>query len=276
VLLELLHHGATFHATIRHTANSHYFLIRVGTLYASLGVDANVSSFTSDKQPEKFCIAVKCHDQNLYRWCSKLLEAAGYIVRMIEDPNAISLESGRGHPGLTLLLQSTLNNRDLDWCIRHTSENTALPLLVISTRKDTETELSVLNAGADRYLSLPINPEHLKAHIEILRQRFAIPHAAPCALLHADSVSRRVWIAGSELQLPPVLFRLLNQFLTHPSEVLSFDMLHACIKTDRKKTQRTVVKAYVHLLRKILAPYGFANLIKTLHRVGYRFDPPIQ
>ena len=275
VLLEILHHSVAFHANLRHAAHYRVFLTRLEMFYATLGFDADVSSPTIDNKPRNLYIAMKCPDADLYRWCSKLLEAAGYRVRMLEAPYATSRESGQGRAVLTVFLQSTLNDEAIAWCKTYSATNAGVPLLVISKQSDAESELLVLRAGADRYLSFPVVPELLAAHIETLERRFVIPQPESCALLRADPVSRSVWIADSELRLSPVLFRLLSQFLAHPREVLSFEALLASIQTDRKQLPRNVVKAYVHQLRKILTPHGFPDVIKTLHRVGYRFDPPI-
>ncbi|MDE2235005.1 MAG: response regulator transcription factor [Gammaproteobacteria bacterium] len=272
--LEILHHGAVVHASLRHCVNFRNILVRFEMFYVSLGFDADYCNLNKFVRRQKTLIALKCPNSELSQWGSRLLAEAGYAVSIIDAPDAVARNNAVEHIRLVVMLQSVLNDEAIEWCRNYCAVNTGVPLLVISKRRDSEFELNILKTGADRYLSYPLIPELLAAHIETLTRRSVALKQTSTAVLLADPVSRRVKIGNSELQLAPVLFRLLDEFLSHPGEVLTLEVLLATIETQRKPLQRNVVKAYVHQLRKVLNSCGYPDVIKTLHRVGYRYDPP--
>ena len=279
VIAEIVHHGAVLRSHLApHTLPAlGNVLSRINKLGASFCLGISLPDLDAHERTGRYRIAVKSSEKDSCRRCLELLENQGYQVRVIENPAAFSQEISQYRPALILVAESRLNEGTLEWCRKFSADRHAPPLLVISAQNDAETELRVLQAGAHRYLSFPISQGHLTAHIEVLRRRFqALQDACPTnrALLHADPASRRVWAAGSELRLSPALFTLLIQFLTHPGQVLTPEMLLASIQVKPKQPHRDVVKAYICHLRKALAPHGLANVIRTLHRVGYRYDPP--
>lgn len=274
MFLEIFHHGAIIHASLRHYMHFRNCITRFEVLYVTLGFDVNISNLKKPEGGQKIGIALKCQDSDLFQWGAKLLGDAGYAVSMIDKPDSLPGECGRGRIRLAVLLQSTLNDEAVEWCKAYCAVNIGVPLVVISKRKDTVTELAILKAGADRYLSYPVIPELLAAHIETLVRRSITSRQAAFSSLRIDPISHCFCIGSSELQLAPVLFRLMDEFLSHPGEVLTFDVLLSAIQIQRKPLQRNVVKAYVHQLRKMLTPYGYHDVIKTLHRIGYRYDPP--
>lgn len=274
MLSEILHHSTAMHAALRRCSDCRNFLSCLNILYVTLGFDAmGPKPDTATRNPD-IHIALRCPDPDLFQWGSRILVEAGYAVRTLERPDVVPADSSSARIRLAVLLQSILNEEAIEWCRNYCAANAGVPLLVISKYRDTAVELNILKTGADRYLSYPVVPELLAAHIETLTRRITHSSQTSLAALHTDRVSHCVRIGNSELQLAPVLFRLLDEFLSHPGEVLTFDALLAAIQAQQKPPQRNVVKAYVHQLRKILAAYGYPDVIKTLHRVGYRYDPP--
>lgn len=279
VITEIIHHGAVLrsHLAPYPLPGLGNFLSRINKLGASFCLGISLPDLDAHERTDRYRIAVKSSEKDVCRRCLELLENQGYQVQVMENSAVFFRELSQCRPALILVAESRLNESTLEWCRKFSAARHAPPLLVISAQHDADTELRVLQAGAHRYLSFPISQEHLTAHIEVLRRRFAAvqgAHPPAQALLHADPASRRVWAAGSELRLSPALFALLIQFLTHPGQVLTPEVLLASIQVKPRQPHRDVVKAYICHLRKALAPHGLANVICTLHRVGYRYDPP--
>ena len=66
-------------------------------------------------------------------------------------------------------------------------------VLVVTARDGREDLASVLNAGADDYLTKPTSPENLRARLAIAEQRIAQNHARRAA---EDELARSRWLAG--------------------------------------------------------------------------------
>lgn len=66
-------------------------------------------------------------------------------------------------------------------------------VLVVTARDGREDLASVLNAGADDYLTKPTSPENLRARLAIAEQRIGQNHARRAA---EDELARSRWLAG--------------------------------------------------------------------------------
>ena len=66
-------------------------------------------------------------------------------------------------------------------------------VLIVTARDDREDLASVLDAGADDYLTKPTSPENLRARVEIAEQRIGQNQARRAA---EDELARSRWLAG--------------------------------------------------------------------------------
>jgi DNA-binding response OmpR family regulator len=65
-------------------------------------------------------------------------------------------------------------------------------------------------------------------------------------------------------------FHLLEYFMKHPNQIVTTDQIRNQIWEASADTFSNVVAAQVRLLRRKLESVGCANLIETVHGVGYR------
>jgi DNA-binding response OmpR family regulator len=89
-------------------------------------------------------------------------------------------------------------------------------------------------------------------------------------VISLDETSRRVTVAGRNVDLSPREFSLLEALLRHPGQTLSRDQLldHAC--PFSVAVTPNAVDAYVHYLRTKLGDAG--SQIETVRGVGYRMS----
>src|SRR5215813_14930868 len=103
-----------------------------------------------------------------------LLRKAGYSVLTAED-GVEALELARHtHPDLVIRDVSMPRMNGLEFCrlIRQDNELQSVPILLISAqRKDTESVVAGLRAGADDYLEIPFDSARLVAKVSRLLER---------------------------------------------------------------------------------------------------------
>ena len=114
----------------------------------------------------------------------------------ITDDGVKAWEAFREEPFPLVVLDINMPALDgLEVCRRIRSHQAGRDtfVLVVTARDGREDLASVLNAGADDYLTKPTSPENLRARIEIAEQRIAQNHARRAA---EDELARSRWLAG--------------------------------------------------------------------------------
>ena len=93
--------------------------------------------------------------------------------------------------------------------------------------------------------------------------------------LSLDPARKQAWRDGTELQLSPREFSLLEFFLRHPGTVLTRSQIIEAVWDFAYDGGSNVVDQYVNYLRrKVDAPFGRTDL-ETVRGMGYRLrDAP--
>ena len=114
----------------------------------------------------------------------------------ITDDGAKAWDAFREQPFPLVVLDINMPALDgLEVCRRirmHEAGRDAF-VLIVTARDDREDLASVLDAGADDYLTKPTSPENLRARVEIAEQRIGQNHARRAA---EDELARSRWLAG--------------------------------------------------------------------------------
>jgi DNA-binding response OmpR family regulator len=144
-----------------------------------------------------------------------------------------------------------------------------LPVLMLTARDAPCDQVQGLESGADDYVLKPFTFEVLLARIHVLLRRHRIDH--PLLLRFAgvtlDTGSHIVRRGMRELSLTSLEFTLLQEFLLHPRQVLSKDLL--LDRVWNYDFDGNVVEVYVKQLRQKLEAEGEPRLIQTIRNVGY-------
>ncbi len=146
------------------------------------------------------------------------------------------------------------------------------PILMLTARDGVQDRIAGLDAGADDYLTKPFSFDELFARVRALIRRG--PSERPPVLtsgdLTMDPATRRVARAGTEVDLTPKEFALLELFLRHPGEALSRTRILEHVWDFAYEGDSNVVDVYVRYLReKLDRPFGRRS-IETVRGVGYR------
>jgi two-component system KDP operon response regulator KdpE len=142
--------------------------------------------------------------------------------------------------------------------IRRLREWTAVPIVVLSARGQESDKVTALDAGADDYVSKPFGAGELLARI-----RVALRHAAGAARedeaavftvreLSIDLARRRVFVAGHEVHLTPIEYRLLTTLARHAGKVLTHRQLLKDVWGPGHGEQAHYVRVYMGQLRRKL------------------------
>jgi two-component system, OmpR family, response regulator MprA len=152
-------------------------------------------------------------------------------------------------------------------------ENSSLPILMLTARDSVPDRVAGLEAGADDYLVKPFDLDELVARIRALLRRTRLDVAERETLSYADlSLDRKLWAVsrgGKALSLTATEFRLLEQFMRRPEQVLTRDDIIAALWGEDRPAESNVVDVHVASLRQKLEAEDAPRLIQTIRGVGY-------
>lgn len=183
-------------------------------------------------------------------------------------------------PGLVILDLGLPDMEGLAVC-RRLREWTAAPILVLSARHSDEEKASLLDAGADDYLTKPFSTLELQARIraQLRRARMGpVPGGdAPIDAgdLRIDLAHREVRRAGQLVHLTPTEWGLLQVLVKHAGRTVTHRQLFDEVWGRSHGDAQQYLRAYMaHLRRKLEQdPLRPVRLV-TDAGVGYRFMLP--
>jgi DNA-binding response OmpR family regulator len=153
------------------------------------------------------------------------------------------------------------------------------PLIMLTALGDDEHMLKGLDAGADDFLSKPINREILLARSRAVLRRVGRGSSDQEITsytdghLEVDIEKHRVMVDGEQVKLTPVEFRMLAFLLSNTGRVLSFDQILLNVWGSEYKGNDDYVHVYVsHLRSKIEQDPKNPQYIVSIHGVGYVFE----
>ncbi len=146
------------------------------------------------------------------------------------------------------------------------------PVLMISALSDVDERVRGLRAGGDDYLTKPFSPDEMAARVEVLLRRHGggpRETSLRVADLELDLIARVARRGGSELELLPTEFRLLEFLVRQSGQVLTRTMIFEAVWGYHFDPGTNVIEVHIGRLRRKLDPPGSAALIRTVRGSGY-------
>ena len=203
---------------------------------------------------------------------------AGLLKRALQEEGHAVDVAADGREGLWLAAENTYGAIVLDVmlpgldgigvCRQLREAGSWVPVLMLTARDGVGDRVRGLDAGADDYLVKPFSLLELAARLRALARRD--DRSRPVILaegdLRLDPAAKRAWRAGTELQLSPKEFSLLELFLRHPGQVLTRLQIIEAVWDFAYDGGSNVVDQYVKYLRRKIGWHD----IETVRGRGYR------
>jgi two-component system KDP operon response regulator KdpE len=161
---------------------------------------------------------------------------------------------------------------------RRIREWSATPIIVISARGREEDKIAALDAGADDYLTKPFGVGELLARLRVALRHVTRPADATGEMvfeagrIRVDLAARRVTVAGREVHLTPIEFKLLATLVKHAGKVLTHRFLLKEVWGPNVSEHTHYLRVYMTQLRhKLEQDPTRPKFLTTELGVGYRF-----
>ena len=147
------------------------------------------------------------------------------------------------------------------------------PVLILTAKDQIENKITLLNLGADDYMTKPFDFSELEARcLALLRRSQGM---AKNIIEHGDLLVDRqacsVFVKDSQVAVTNTEYRLLDIFLSHVGQALSKEYLIEHLYNSDDAPNSSAIEIYVARLRKLLADSESFNL-RTLRGLGYLLD----
>jgi two-component system, OmpR family, KDP operon response regulator KdpE len=215
-------------------------------------------------------------EPQMRRFIRASLTAHGY--RLVEAETAAEAHRlATSHNPELILLDLGLPDGDGLDVTRALREWCTAPIIVISARGREDDKVDALDAGADDYLTKPFGVKELLA-----RMRVALRHASTRGSggsvqtlefgdLTLDLTRREVRVAGAEVHLTPIEYKLLVLLGQNAGKVMTHRQILREVWGPQQSNQAHYVRVHMAELRKkVEADPARPKLIVTEPGVGYR------
>ncbi|MDX1527650.1 MAG: phosphate regulon transcriptional regulator PhoB [Gammaproteobacteria bacterium] len=159
--------------------------------------------------------------------------------------------------------------------LRRDSQTRDLPIIMLTARCEEPDRVSGLEAGVDDYVGKPFSVRELIARIRsVLKRASSNSEGEPMEVrgLKLDPASHRVTAEGKPIKVGPTEFRMLRFFMDNRERVFTRSQLLDNVWGSNVYVEERTVDVHIRRLRKALAPFGYDELVQTVHGTGYRFS----
>ncbi|MFT4050947.1 MAG: response regulator transcription factor [Microbacterium sp.] len=201
---------------------------------------------------------------------TRALTAEGFETVAVDDGQAALERALDGDIDLVVLDVGLPSMDGFDVLRALRAQGAQMPVIMLTARSAASDAVNGLDAGASDYVPKPFSVAELMARV---RSRLR-EHTGVITMVLADGdvtldlLSRRATVAGREIDLSAREFTLAEQFLRHPGEVLTREILLSRVWGMDFDPGSNVVDVYVRYLRSKLG----ANHIATVRGEGYRWE----
>src|SRR4051812_22347633 len=160
-------------------------------------------------------------EHDLIRLIKYNLEKEGFRVSSVTDGSLVMAEIRREEPDLVMLDLMLPGMDGLEICrqVRRHDKYAGIPVLMLTARGGEADRVVGLELGANDYVTKPFSMRELIARIRALLRRQETTtqrNSVQRGDLVIDPAAHAVTIAGRQVQLSALEFRLLHHLASHP------------------------------------------------------------
>lgn len=225
-----------------------------------------------------YTIMVVEDDADINNLLAKILRQADYQVLQVYSGSEAVLRLQQDRPDL-LLLDLMLPGMSGSDVLTHMRKELALdvPVIVLSAKNALADKVTLLENGADDYITKPFEPEEVLARIAATLRRVGKDSATDRPLVHRalqlSPALRKVTLGGQELTLTAHEFDILELFMRQPEKVFTREALYEQVWNGGYYGENNTVNVHVSNIRKKLKAIDpTADYIQTVYGIGFKLQ----
>lgn len=220
-------------------------------------------------------ILVVDDDKNICELIRLYLQKEGYTVEIANDGLA-ALEKFSQNPPAAVVLDIMLPKIDGIEVLKRMRKAGNIPVIMLTAKGEVFDKVLGLELGADDYMVKPFEPKELVARLKAVLRRFESAENLDKEIVYPNIrinlSTYELVLGGKSIDIPPKELELLYFLASHPNRAFTRDqLLDEVWGYDFFGDSRTV-DVHVKRLREKLEGYESSWQLKTVWRVGYKFE----
>ena len=220
-------------------------------------------------------ILVVDDDKNICELIRLYLQKEGYTVEIANDGLA-ALEKFSQNPPAAVVLDIMLPKIDGIEVLKRMRKAGNIPVIMLTAKGEVFDKVLGLEIGADDYMVKPFEPKELVARLKAVLRRFESAENLDKEIVYPNIrinlSTYELVLGGKSIDIPPKELEHLYFLASHPNRVFTRDqLLDEVWGYDFFGDSRTV-DVHVKRLREKLEGYESSWQLKTVWRVGYKFE----
>lgn len=150
------------------------------------------------------------------------------------------------------------------------------PILILSTKIDSDEMQRSLDAGADAYVEKPFQLDDLASQLRAMLRRPLMRQTKllKSGALEMDTSAGTLTRNNKAIHLHPMEFKLLHFLLGHPNQVFDANALYERVWQKQSLQMDGTVRTHVRTIRRKIDLLGFPSIITTVRGLGYKAEQP--
>ena len=192
------------------------------------------------------------------------------LCELLKNENSVT--SAYSGTEAMMIFNSDVNKFDLILLDRQVS---AVPIIVLTAKGDTNTLVDILEMGADDYISKPFDVREVKARAKShLRKKMDNDTFQEEVIkfenLTLNISSRTALVDDNPITLTQKEFDMLSLFLHEPKRVFTKEILYTKVWGDMYYGDDNTINVHISRLRSKIKEYMQKDIIDTVWGVGFR------
>ncbi|WP_430788353.1 response regulator transcription factor [Virgibacillus flavescens] len=215
-------------------------------------------------------------DPDINRLLCNIVSKNGYAPKPAYSGTeaVIYLDSQKWDMVLLDLMLPGLSGEEI---LRKVTEESQIPIIIISAKLETQTKIDALRAGADDYISKPFHIEEVSARVDSCLRRYRnmgdllIRNQLQYKDLVIDPDEKKVSVNGNELNLTAREFKILFLLMSSPKKVFSKANVFENVWNEEFYGDDNTINVHMSNLRNKLSKANPNEVyIETVWGMGYR------
>ena len=211
-------------------------------------------------------------DGDINRLLCQIVEDAGYIPQPAFSGTEALMYMEKQTWDL-VLLDLMLPGKSGDELLSIIREKSDVAIIIISAKGEQLTKIDMLRSGADDYITKPFDNEEVAARVEAQLRRYRRTVSDSLLVfkdIHLDQEAKSVSIAGKDIILTALEYKILRLFLLSPKKVFTKENIFESVWGVDYHGDENVVNVHMSNLRTKLKNVNSEEYIETMWGMGYR------
>ncbi len=226
---------------------------------------------TAEPVPRQLVLVIE-DEPEMAREIAAQLQRLGYDATVAGSED-VALKAARSEPVSLMIVDRMLQGTDSIAMIETLrGEGNLAPVLFVSALSSVDERIHGLKAGGDDYIAKPFAMGELAARVEALLRRAAAVRVTTLRVgsLELDLIERRARRGDRELSLLPREFKLLEDLMRRPNQVVTRTMLFQDVWNYHFPPQtNNLVDVHIGKVRRKVDGRGETPLIQSVRGMGF-------